>query len=58
MTGFAGSRKRIPIWVFVRLFLAVCGRLNNDPPAAISSNQAHTVSVVQIAREAVNDRLR
>jgi hypothetical protein len=57
MTGFAGSRKRIPIWVFVRLFLAVCGRLN-DPPATISSNQAHTVSVVQIAREAVNDRLR
>jgi hypothetical protein len=56
MSGFAGSRKRVLVWVLVKLLLTVCDR-KIDAHAAISLDQPLTASVAQVAREAVNDHL-
>jgi hypothetical protein len=57
MAGFIASRKRILIWAFVKFLLTVCDR-QNDASAAISLDQPLTLSVTQVAREAVNDHVR
>jgi hypothetical protein len=58
MSGFAGSRKRVLIWVLVKLLLTVCDR-KIDAHAAISLDQPLTLSSVsQVVREAVSDHLR
>jgi hypothetical protein len=57
MSGFAGSRKRLLIWAFVKLFLTVCGR-QDDATEAISLDQPLALSVVHVAREALNDHVR
>jgi hypothetical protein len=57
MSGFSGSRKRVLIWALVKFLLTVRAH-QNDAYAAISLNQPLTVSVAQVAREAVNDDLR
>jgi hypothetical protein len=57
MSGFAGSRKRVLIWALFKLLLTVRDH-QNDASAAISLNQPLTLSVAQVAREAVNDHLR
>jgi hypothetical protein len=57
MSGFAGSRKRVLIWVLVKLLLTVCDR-KIDAHAAISLDRPLTASVAQVTREAVNDHLR
>jgi hypothetical protein len=49
MSGFAGSRKRVAIWVLVKLFLTVCARQNQAPAAAILLDQPLTLSVAQVA---------
>lgn len=56
MSGFAGSRKRILVWVLVKLLLTVCDR-PNDARAAISLDQPLTFSVAQVSREGTNDHL-
>jgi hypothetical protein len=57
MSDFAGSRTRLLIWAFVKLFLTVCGR-QDDATDAISSDQPLTLSVVHVAREALNGHVR
>jgi hypothetical protein len=57
MSGFAGSRKRVLIWTLLKLLLTVRDH-QNDASAAISLHQPLTLSVAQVAREAVNDHLR
>jgi hypothetical protein len=56
MSGFTRSRKRVLIWAFVKLLLTVCDR-QIDARAAVSLDQPLTLSVAQVAREAVNDHL-
>jgi hypothetical protein len=56
MSGFAGSRKRLLIWAFVKLFLTVCGRQDDATEAIL--DQPLTLSVVHVAREALNDHVR
>jgi hypothetical protein len=41
MSSLAGSRKRVAIWVLVKLFLTVCG-WQDDAPAAMSLDQPLT----------------
>jgi hypothetical protein len=57
MSGFAGSRKRVLVWVLVKLLLTVCDQ-KIDAHAAISLDQPLTASVAQVTRETVNDHLR
>jgi hypothetical protein len=57
MSGFAGSRKRVLVWVLFKLLLTVRDH-QNDASAATSVNQPLTLSVAQVAREPVNDHLR
>jgi hypothetical protein len=57
MSGFAGSRKRVLIWALFKLLLTVRDH-QTDASAAISLYQPLTLSVAQVAREAVNDHLR
>jgi hypothetical protein len=56
MSGFAGSRKRVIVWVLLKLLLTVCDR-QIDARAAISLDQPLTLSVSQVVREAANDHL-
>jgi hypothetical protein len=48
MSSLAGSRKRVAIWIVVKLFLTICG-WRDDAPAAISLDQPLTLSATQIA---------
>jgi hypothetical protein len=57
MSGFTGSRKRLLIWAFVKLLLTVCDH-QSDASAAISLDQPLTLSVAQVAHDAVNHNLR
>jgi hypothetical protein len=57
MSGFTGSRKRVLVWALVKfLLLTTCDR-QNDASAAISLDQPLSLSVAQVAGEAVNDHL-
>jgi hypothetical protein len=57
MSGFSGSRKRVLIWALFKLLLTVRDH-QTDASAAISLYQPLTLSVAQVAREAVNDHSR
>jgi hypothetical protein len=56
MSG-AVTRKRVLIWAFVKLLLTVCD-WQNDARAAISFDQPLTLSMAQVAHEAMNDPVR
>jgi hypothetical protein len=53
MLGFTGSGKRVLVWALVKLLLTVCDP-QNGASAAISLDQPLTLSVAQVAHEAVN----
>jgi hypothetical protein len=57
MSGFTGSRKRVLIWAVVKLLLIVCDH-QSDASASISLDQPLTLSVAQVAHDAVNHNLR
>jgi hypothetical protein len=57
MSGFTGSRKRVLVWALVKFLLTVCDHQSNAS-AAISLDQPLTLSVAQVAHDAVNHNLR
>ncbi|WMT75546.1 hypothetical protein [Bradyrhizobium sp. Ash2021] len=56
MPNLSGKRKRVAIWVLVKLFLSLCGG-HDDAPAAIALDQPLALAVAQTARQSAKNHV-
>jgi hypothetical protein len=56
MPDLGGRRRRIAIWVLVKLFLTLCGS-QDATPAAIAQDQPLTLAVAQVVRQAAKSHV-
>jgi hypothetical protein len=56
MPDLSGRRRRVAIWVLVKLFLTLCGS-QDDAPAAIAQDQPLTLAVAQVVQQAAKNHV-